>query len=64
MVLSLAEVAVPIPGEDEVLVRHYSRSDGWKERKLRKAEDALPLPAIDADLTLADIYRDTGLPVA
>ncbi len=46
--------------QDEVLVRHYARDNGWKERKFRKPVDVLRLTALGVDLTLADIYRNTG----
>jgi len=47
--------------QDDPLVHHYARDTGWSERKLRKAGAVLALKAIGADLSLADIYRDTGL---
>jgi Uma2 family endonuclease len=50
-----------IIAQDEPLIRHYARAGGWNERKLRKAGDVLALTSIEATLSLAEIYRDTGL---
>ena len=47
--------------QDELLVRHFARADGWKERKLRKAADVVALTAIGADLPIANIYRGTDI---
>ncbi len=50
-----------VVAQNEPVVRHFARIDGWKERKLSKAGDVLELGAISATLKLFDIYRDTGI---
>lgn len=47
--------------QDELLVRHYARADGWKERRLHKSGDVLALTAIAADLPMTGIYRGTDI---
>ena len=47
--------------QDEPLVRHFARADGWKQRKLRKAAATLNLEGIGVKLRLGDIYRGTGV---
>jgi Uma2 family endonuclease len=39
----------------------YDRSTDWRERELTRLDQALELPALDAAIPLADIYRWTPL---
>jgi Uma2 family endonuclease len=50
-----------VASQNDIAIRHFARDDGWQERKLQTLTDVLSLPAINANLTLIDIYRDTGL---
>ena len=46
---------------EAVMVEHFRRSpDGWEWvlHEYRDPNDTLPLPAIDCELSLAEIYRD------
>ena len=42
----------------------YDRSSAWKERRVKGTSSVLDLPALQASLPLADIYRWTPLGVA
>lgn len=39
----------------------YDRATGWQERVASGTEARLPLPALDLELSLADVYRYTPL---
>lgn len=39
----------------------YDRDTGWQERAASGTEARLPLPALDLELSLADVYRYTPL---
>lgn len=39
----------------------FAREEGFAERRLCRAEEAIEMPALGLSLPLAEIYRDTGL---
>ena len=40
----------------------YDRATAWQAAKLTEIDATLPLPALGAELPLAEIYADTPLP--
>jgi Uma2 family endonuclease len=47
--------------QDAVDVRVFARDDGFEERKLRSLNDVIDLRPLGISLSVAEIYRDTGL---
>lgn len=50
-----------IVAPDEVLIRHYENSSGWKEQIVHALDQTLELAAISVSLKVSDIYRGMGL---
>lgn len=52
-----------LASQEAQLVEVYTRSaDGWAYRRYRAADAVVALPAVDARIAMADIYRDTDVP--
>jgi Uma2 family endonuclease len=50
-----------VVAQDAVEIVCFDRATGFAERRVGRSDARLDLPAIDASLALADIYRRTGL---
>lgn len=46
---------------DEALVRHFTRSENWREQIVHLPEQVLDLAGIGVTIGMSDIYRGTGL---
>jgi len=59
---SLASLAhYVVIAQDAVEVVVFARDDGFAEKRLRSLNDSIEVPALGISLSLAEIYRGTGL---